>query len=228
MTEQEWLMSVKPLEMLDWLESRGPVSSRKMILASCAIWHQYVRHWMLRGGSRVSSVVIASSMAITADGIELAEGVADNGTYTKGDVAHNNGVKSLRDTIFSFPQEEPQKAMANVLREVFGNRFRVVAGVMPLKPIGLTTTMHVIPSGHLPAGTTVFERPLVPPLARSIAEGAYANRIEYGELDPERLLVLWDALEDAGCQSKAIREHLCSPGPHYRGCWAIDLILGKI
>ena len=38
---------------------------------------------------------------------------------------------------------------------------------------------------------------------------------------------LADALEDAGCTDQAILDHCRSPGPHVRGCWAVDLILGK-
>jgi hypothetical protein len=41
------------------------------------------------------------------------------------------------------------------------------------------------------------------------------------------LPILADALEDAGCTDADILGHLCSPGPHVRGCWALDLILGK-
>jgi hypothetical protein len=38
---------------------------------------------------------------------------------------------------------------------------------------------------------------------------------------------LWaDALEDAGCTDPAILDHLRGPGPHARGCCAVDLILG--
>jgi hypothetical protein len=39
--------------------------------------------------------------------------------------------------------------------------------------------------------------------------------------------VLADALEEAGCQEPAIFAHLRSTGPHVRGCWALDLILGR-
>jgi hypothetical protein len=38
---------------------------------------------------------------------------------------------------------------------------------------------------------------------------------------------LADALEAAGCSDKAILSHLRGPGPHVRGCWPVDLILGK-
>jgi hypothetical protein len=41
------------------------------------------------------------------------------------------------------------------------------------------------------------------------------------------LPVLADALEDAGCAERAILDHLRGAGPHVRGCWAVDLLLGK-
>jgi hypothetical protein len=39
--------------------------------------------------------------------------------------------------------------------------------------------------------------------------------------------VLADALEEAGCGQQALLRHLRGPGPHVRGCWAIDAVLGK-
>ena len=36
-----------------------------------------------------------------------------------------------------------------------------------------------------------------------------------------------DALEEARCDDEALLSHLRSPGPHVRGCWALDLVLGK-
>ena len=48
-----------------------------------------------------------------------------------------------------------------------------------------------------------------------------------GHLDARRLAVLADALEDAGCADADLLSHLRSPGPHVRGCWALDLVLGK-
>src|SRR5688572_16857480 len=43
--------------------------------------------------------------------------------------------------------------------------------------------------------------------------------------DPHRLSVLADALEEAGATGELVA-HLRSPGPHVRGCWALDLVLG--
>ena len=39
--------------------------------------------------------------------------------------------------------------------------------------------------------------------------------------------ILADALQDAGCEDAAILTHLRGDAPHVRGCWALDLILGK-
>jgi hypothetical protein len=34
-------------------------------------------------------------------------------------------------------------------------------------------------------------------------------------------------VERAGCTDAALLGHLRGPGPHVRGCWAVDLVLGK-
>ena len=43
----------------------------------------------------------------------------------------------------------------------------------------------------------------------------------------DRLPLLADALEDAGCTDAAILSHCREPGEHVRGCWVVDLLLGK-
>ena len=43
----------------------------------------------------------------------------------------------------------------------------------------------------------------------------------------DRMPVLADALEDAGCTDRAILGHCRQSGEHVRGCWVVDLILGK-
>jgi hypothetical protein len=49
----------------------------------------------------------------------------------------------------------------------------------------------------------------------------------YEERAFDRLPVLADALEEAGCDAAELLDHLRGPGPHVRGCWALDLLLGK-
>jgi hypothetical protein len=43
----------------------------------------------------------------------------------------------------------------------------------------------------------------------------------------DRLPILADALQDAGCDNADILDHCRGPWPHVRGCWVVDLVLGK-
>jgi hypothetical protein len=49
----------------------------------------------------------------------------------------------------------------------------------------------------------------------------------YDDRTFDRLPILADALEDAGCTNTDILEHCRGPGPHVRGCWVVDLLTGK-
>jgi hypothetical protein len=90
----------------------------------------------------------------------------------------------------------PEQEQCALLRCVFGNSFR--------------------PAAFDPAWRT--------PLVVSLAESAYAERLlPSGELDPQRLAVLADALEEAGGDGELLG-HLRGPGLHVRGCWAVDLV----
>jgi hypothetical protein len=56
---------------------------------------------------------------------------------------------------------------------------------------------------------------------RRIAQAIYDERAF------DRMPILADALEDAGCTDRAILDHCRGEGQHVRGCWIVDLILGK-
>jgi hypothetical protein len=94
-------------------------------------------------------------------------------------------------------EKEGRRAVAGLLRDVFGNPFRRAPAV---NPAWLACSDGAVPR---------------------LAQVIYADR----EFD--RLPVLADALEDAGCTDAELLGHLRSPGPHVRGCWAVDLVLGK-
>jgi hypothetical protein len=49
----------------------------------------------------------------------------------------------------------------------------------------------------------------------------------YDARDFGAMPILADALQDAGCDSADILDHCRGPGPHVRGCWVCDLVLGK-
>ena len=59
------------------------------------------------------------------------------------------------------------------------------------------------------------------PDARSLARVAFERR-DFGALP-----VLADALEEAGCDEWELLAHLRGWTPHVRGCWALELALGR-
>lgn len=90
-----------------------------------------------------------------------------------------------------------------ILRCIFGNPFRRT----PIEPTWLTWN-----------GGAILQ------LAQVILD---ERRLPEGRLEVDRLAILADALEEAGCTDAAILTHLRGPGPHVRGCWVLDLLLGK-
>ena len=55
---------------------------------------------------------------------------------------------------------------------------------------------------------------------------ALANEM-YETRDFGAMPILADALQDAGCDSEDVLNHCRHPGTHVRGCWVVDLVLGK-
>jgi hypothetical protein len=89
---------------------------------------------------------------------------------------------------------------AALLRDVIGSPFRAIA----------------------------FDPRLRTPTVLALAQASYENRdLPVGTLDPDRLAILADALEEAGCTDIELLTHLRSPGAHVRGCWPVDLLLNK-
>ena len=62
-----------------------------------------------------------------------------------------------------------------------------------------------------------WEGGTVAKLAQAIYDGRRFTKMPY----------LGDALEEAGCADAQILAHCRGPGPHVRGCWVLDLILGR-
>jgi hypothetical protein len=53
-------------------------------------------------------------------------------------------------------------------------------------------------------------------------------QLMYESRDFSAMPILADALQDAGCANDDILNHCRGPGPHVRGCWVVDLVLGKV
>ncbi len=227
MTEAKWLACADPTPMLQFL--KGKVSDRKMRLFAVAccrrMWH--IRPTILRGLRDRATIETAEKFA---DGEALRD---ELNAIWKG--AFRPEVREL--AIFSFSAFErlassvckrwPQlqahwvakkggppeaaaaalraelQAQAVLLRDILGSSFSSAS----LDPSWRTWN----------SGTVV-----------QLARAAFDEReLPSGHLDTTRLALLADALEDAGCTDPLILGHLRGPGPHVRGCWAVDLLLGK-
>jgi hypothetical protein len=66
-----------------------------------------------------------------------------------------------------------------------------------------------------------------PPAWRSETAVALATAI-YADRAFDRLPILADALEESGCDHSDVLAHCRGPGPHARGCWVVDAVLGKL
>ena len=97
----------------------------------------------------------------------------------------------------------PSTTTVALLRDVFGNPFR---------PVTVDRAWLTWSDG------TILQ----------LARAAYEERcLPSGVLDPARIAILADALEDAGCTITDVVGHCRSGGAHVRGCWVVDMLLGK-
>jgi hypothetical protein len=224
MTEQQWLASDDPSTMLAVIRSwnargadGGPdghiaVSGRKLRLFACACCRQ-VWHLLTDERSR-QSVEVAERFAdgkVTDEQCEtvwlaartagMECGFSPRATMLAQDCTwHNSEACAVGAVQQGEAEEGPHlPAQSVLLRDIVGNSFR----------------RRAIPRACLTADVT------------SLAQAAYDERIlPSGELDLARLAILSDALEDAGCADADLLSHLRSSGPHVRGCWVLDLLLG--
>jgi hypothetical protein len=207
---------------------RGRASDRKLRLFACACCR---RIWHLLADERSRRAVevaerFADRQATTAD-LDAARAAAEvsasgsaNDAFAAawravheaaGDAARCAGRSTARAAArgvrwgpaWDNARDDAATAQCDVLRDLFGNPFRPV----PVSPEWLTWDAAAVVR---------------------LAQAAYDERhLPAGTLDNDRLAVLADALEEADCQDGQILGHLRSGGDHVRGCWALDLVLGK-
>lgn len=208
MTPDDWNAAAEPRRMLEFL--RGRASERKLRLFTCACCR---RIWPLLANGR------------DRRGVEVAELHAD-GRATAREVLQARGGPGrpaaagvvwlpaelwwpevgaseavCRAAAFAAAVAAPGEgeAQCGLLRDLFGDPFR---------PVELDASR-------------------LPPEVLALAGAAYEERLlPGGQLDSARLAVLADALLDAGCDVEVLLQHLRAEGPHVRGCWAVDAVLG--
>jgi hypothetical protein len=218
MTEGQWFAETNPYPLLCHLRDRA--SERKLRLFVCGCWRRF---WHLLTDERTRQAVAVGERH--ADGLagadELATArqapgpwgveVAWTGLGRLWPYRDSSWTSDMAETVASAAgvwgsaawetaREAAARLQCAIVRDLFGNPFQPVT----LDPAWLTADVV------------------------ALARAASAERIlPRGELDPARLVVLADALEEAGCTEQALLDHLRGPGRHVQGCFALDLLLGK-
>jgi hypothetical protein len=224
MDKKSWLTSADPHAMLEFLGNQA--SERKLRLFACACCR---RVWHLLTDERSRSAVEAAELhaegalddaALTSAWLIASE--TERPAFAKKNCAPSRTIASTavcatlpdpfraaRECLLTVnwvnrgPLRDENDWQRSVLRDIFGN---------PFQPFVVSNDWLVWNHGAIDA------------LARS----AYSHCIfPAGTLEPDRLAVLADALEEVGCSDEAALDHLRGPGPHYRGCHVLEALLGQ-
>jgi hypothetical protein len=207
MTEQEWLACTDPRRMLEFLQVKA--SDRKLRL--CAI--AYCRRiWSLLDDARSRRAV------------ELAERFADGGATDYERMVAQDHAEKVTKALTGSAANAPRAAAFAALPWADSAARGVLTMTPPLlgEPVSGALRCEFVRDifGNL------FRPVTIDPAWLSATVTQLAQAI-YQELAFDRLPILADSLEEAGCTEVAILEHLRGPGPHVRGCWVVDLLLGK-
>jgi hypothetical protein len=128
--------------------------------------------------------------------------------------------------------EEELQAAHSDLNPIWGESEAFVAWASdsPVRAENICRLQRQKRVNHAALLREVFANPFRPvavePAWRTLGVVVIARAI-YDESAFVRLPGLADALERAGCQDADILAHCRWPGPHVRGCWAVDALLGK-
>lgn len=222
MTEDEWFTSADPLKLLKHFRGSLRQRGRKLRLVAVACCR---RIWRLFPDER------------SRQAVEVAERFADG-------LADTRGLKAASDIAGAAHREAFERkgkvgssakwaAQFSASEQPFfaatrSANFAFVAAGDPVVEVGpeKATQAELIrdifgnpfrPVAVEPTWLTWNDR-TVEKLARTI----------YDERRFELMPILADALEEAGCGHTDILTHCREPNEHVRGCWVVDLLLGKV
>jgi hypothetical protein len=200
MTEAEWAASREPRQLLDYHRMKREPRRLRLLAAAC-----------------VRSVVPADAPAVVAEALETVERYADGRVARAQFLAARKAVRraaaahpavSLLRTLTGDAMEGMTVTVANA-RSLAGPEGGAVV-------CGLIRCVFGNPYRH-----TAFDPAWRTEAAVALARGVLEERAF------DRLPVLADALEDAGCADPDVLAHCRGAGPHARGCWVIDGLLGR-
>jgi hypothetical protein len=212
MTEAEWLECTDPQKMLEFL--RDKVSDRRLRLTACAGFRKMMHLLPFRDLRNVISVEEqyadgaigkqdANDARIKAHTAMLQVPYKPPKTMTARWLAETLVHMASSGWMIATNQAEVTAYDLQLIYDIFSNPFRSVI----VDPRWLT-----------------WDGSTIPKLAQEIYD---ERKMPEGTLDNTRLAVLADALEEAGCTNADILDHCRKSSTHVRGCWVVDLLLGK-
>lgn len=200
MTEQEWMECKDPQPMLQFL--RGRADNRRLRLLACACarqqWSGLVENEFRR------AVEIAEQCADGLGGQKELRAAEEEIWYIGWGVVHGERAanEAATATVEDFAGDAAQNAVACVAHAAPA-LIREIFG-NPFRAVRDTTDWLPASDKH------------ILDLARTI----YENH-DFGEMPR-----LSEFLKQVGCPDEELLAHLACPTSHFRGCWALDVILG--
>jgi hypothetical protein len=230
MDEATWNVSPNPFQMLNFLQTSGWGSDRKLRLLSCAFCRA-VEH-LLTDECYRSALEVAERYADgEADVSELRQAhavvmQASNRTEEYDWSADKQGMLQAANALgWATESREPLDPPAH-LAGLTALGAKNAALTCPLTEAEVHAAQCALIRdilGPLPFRSVAFALPVAGDnrTVRRLAQSIYDERAFH------EMPILGDALEDAGCADAGILAHCRAAGDHVRGCWVIDLLLGK-
>lgn len=225
MTGATWADCSNPGQMLAAVGAR--LSDRQLMLFVCGAAR---RVWDLLPDTARTAVPLIERAADADTAREREAGIREAVTVVTGNLL-------LGFTLTLFRQQMPSSSLArsassllHVLESNKGGDFNLLAA----QPFELLQFFNAdeewVNSGQAATLRCVVGNPFhqaqVAPEWRTADAFALASGI-YAENAFDRLPILADALQDAGCDCEHLLDHLRSGGPHTRGCWVVDAVVGR-
>lgn len=230
MTESEWLAAADPTPLLVFLY--GKVSQRKLRLFAIAccrrLWQGSTKPANLAALRIAEHLAEAGAIQTVRATVRLRgdQAVLDCGASDPLELVEIRNEMGISQQL---GQSTINPILVSVLEHLACNRsdFRPQWFCEAFASAGMSLSCQVQLLREIVRGPFV---PLVPPTDWIVWNDGTVPRIAeaiYNEQAFDNLPILADALEEAGCTEADILNHCRQPAEHVRGCWVIDLLLGK-
>ncbi|AMV26429.1 hypothetical protein VT84_18670 [Gemmata sp. SH-PL17] len=223
MTKVKWLKCFDPHELLEFLVKEA--SERKLRLFACACCRRALH---LVSDDRLPPLVqVAENLAegpIKAKELKRAFRVFSESEQSDTGRSHSNLVFAIHSALKS-PIDRGYFGLGESASCAFG--WAVGNGLNDTQYLEATQQERRQQATLI---RDIFGNPFRPVTFSSewrTDTGLSLARQMYDSRNFSAMPILADALQDAGCDNDNILDHCRSEGPHVRGCWVIDLVLGK-